>query len=388
MRRFLDSSHPDEVQQHTTALTASRLAANTAYRFAVPFLSVIGDSLGLSLTSMGAAASLGEFTGLAGPTVGRRIDAANRRSAMVLGLGVLTAATVLAGSAQGFVMIAGAFVLLSIGKLVFDGAMGTWIADRVSYRLRGQVVGLTETSWAGALLIGVPILGVVTVLTSWRVAYFVIAAALAALALMLHRRLADDPPKPHGTVAGRLVVSRSVVAGYGAFGLLMTGANCVFVVLGKWLRDAFGFSTGSIAAISIVLGLGELLASTGAVRITDRIGKRPAIMGGAALMMPAGLLIGIVGHHALVGIALLAAYIVGFEFAIVSFIPLVNELQPTARATGFGIAAGIGTVGRGVAAIVSTRLYTTHGAGASGSLGAGCAAGVFLLLGALVREPS
>jgi hypothetical protein len=39
---------------------------------------------------------------------------------------------------------------------------------------------------------------------------------------------------------------------------------------------------------------------------------------------------------------------------------------------------GIGTVGRGVMSIASTRVYSAHGIGGSGALGAACAAGVVL----------
>jgi predicted MFS family arabinose efflux permease len=79
-------------------------------------------------------------------------------------------------------------------------------------------------------------------------------------------------------------------------------------------------------------------------------------------------------------------HVIGFEFAIVSVLPLLTELHPEARASGMGLAVGCGTVGRALAAVVSTRLYTAHGVGASGVAGAVCATAVLALMAMGVRE--
>jgi hypothetical protein len=109
-------------------------------------------------------------------------------------------------------------------------------------------------------------------------------------------------------------------------------------------------------------------------------------MAGAAVMVPAGLLLGLAGHRAWLGLALFALYVLGFEFAIVSGLPLVAELQTDARAASLGFAIGLGTVGRGVMSIVTTRVYAAHGMGASGALGAACALGVVAVYGLGLRR--
>jgi len=115
--------------------------------------------------------------------------------------------------------------------------------------------------------------------------------------------------------------------------------------------------------------------------VEQRIGQ------GAALVIPAALALGTVGGHVVVGVAVLFLFVLGFEFAIVSFIPLITEVVPGARAASLGTAAGFGTAGRGLAALVSTSLYTHIGVGASGVVSAICAAGALTLLALFVHEP-
>jgi predicted MFS family arabinose efflux permease len=167
----------------------------------------------------------------------------------------------------------------------------------------------------------------------------------------------------------------------------MAASSLVFVVFGAWLQDVHGFSAAGVGAVSFLLGAVELVASTSSVRFTDRVGKPAAVVVGATLMVPAGVGLAVAGRAVVPGIALLALFVLGFEFALVSSVPLVSELHPEARASSLGFALGFGTVGRGIAAIVATRLYTTHGIGAPSATAAVCAAVVALVM-ATVREPA
>ena len=42
---------------------------------------------------------------------------------------------------------------------------------------------------------------------------------------------------------------------YIGFGVLMTAANCVFVVFGAWFQDSFGMSTAEVAVTDQGLGI-------------------------------------------------------------------------------------------------------------------------------------
>jgi DHA1 family inner membrane transport protein len=385
LRRFLHPSHGQDVKDAVPLLTYARVAANTAYRFAPPFVAVIARSLGVPLTSMGDAMSVGEFTGLLAPLVGKGVERRSRRGAMTVGLlGVVSGAALAAGS--NLVLLAIAFAWISLTKMVFDTSLSAWIGERVAYERRSEVVGLTETSWAGAMLIGVPILGLITAASSWRVAYMAIAIVTLGFALALHRKLPPGVAVVHDEERAKVRFTRASLSGYAGFAFLMTGANAIFITFGAWLGDDFGFSSTAIAVTAVLLGVSELVASASTVRLTDRLGKRRAVVLGTAIMAPAALALSIVGHRTALGLLVLALFIGGFEFAIVSSIPLVTDLQPDARAAALGLAVGGGTLGRGVMALVAPRLYTAHGIGGSAALSAGCGVAAMLLFGMGTRS--
>ena len=387
LRRFIDADHADDVKEHISRLTLARFVTNTGLRFAIPFLSIIGKSLGASLNQMGVAASFGDFTGLAGPVIGHQLDRRSRRTTMSLCLGGVAFGTALAAGAQSVLAISLAFIVLSLAKLMFDNSMNAWVTERTDYAKRAQVIGLTEISWAGAVLVGIPLLAVVVYFSNWRFGYGILTVIVLAVAIHLWRVLPPDTPTVHAESRSRLEWSMPAVAGFLAFGLIMSTGQCLFVAFGAWLKDAFGFSTLGIGAVSFLLGGAELVASTSTMRFTDKLGKRRAIRMGVALMIPTGCGLAVVGRVPSVGLALLALFFLGFEFAIVSFIPLVPTLQPKNPSSAFGIAVGLGTICRGITAIVSTRLYTSHGIGGSALLAAGIGAVAIVLLTA-VREPA
>jgi predicted MFS family arabinose efflux permease len=332
--------------------------------------------------------SAGDLSGVIAPFTGRFVDRHARRSTMIAGMGAIATMAALASAAPGVIVFAIALIGLSMSKSLFDSSMGAWIGDRTEYRLRAQVLSLTETSWALSLLVGIPVLGLITAATSWRVAFALIATANLALALVLRARLEVGEHMHHADSPRQRGLFRASWPAYLGVGFLMTGATCLFVTYGPWFEDSFGFSTVTIAVTSILIGAVELLASTSSIGLTDRLGKRRSTMAGAALMVPGGLIATVVGSNAPLGIFALAVFFLGFEFAVVSALPLIGELRPGARASSIGIAVGCGTVGRGIAAIVATRLYTVHGIGGAAAVAVGCALGVIACFGAGVTEPA
>ena len=58
---------------------------------------------------------------------------------------------------------------------------------------------------------------------------------------------------------------------------------------------------------------------------------------------------------------MLILFILGFEFALVSMLPLAANIVPTAGGIGLGLTVGAGTCGRAVFSTVATSLYDSVG---------------------------
>jgi len=364
---LLDDRESPEVRRDVTTLTVARLCANSCYRFAAPFLAIIARGVGVSLDQIGIALAIAELSGLLSPLTARLVDHLPRRTAMGLGLVGVVLGTVLAASSVGLAMFAVALVILSQSKVLFDLGLGSWIADHVPYERRGAVVGLTETSWALALLVGVSTMGLVTAVSSWRVGYLTGAASVLLMAAIVVRQLPSEPKvtmhRTHAEGEKRPALALGargwlVVAGACT---LMMASQSLFVTFGSWLEDSFEFTPASISVIVFALGIGELAASITSARRTDRWGKETSTARGAALMVPAGILLA-VGHGNIgIGVVALTVAIVGFEFAIVSVLAVGSALVPGSPARGLAVLLSGGTMGRAIASIPATRLYEQHG---------------------------
>ncbi|MGD9998289.1 MAG: MFS transporter [Ilumatobacteraceae bacterium] len=382
--RFLDESFAPEVRTDVTTLTLTRLAANSCYRFSAPFLAVIARGLDVSLEDVGVALAIAELSGLLSPLTGRLVDRVGHRWAMIAGLLGMACGTILAACSVGVPMFAVALVILSQSKIVFDIGLGSWIAAHVPYERRGVVVGMTETSWAFGLLIGVSLMGLVTAITNWRGGYLVAAGGVLTMAVVVASRVGRErsavPARSSGTATppGRLDRA-GWLAVAGAF-CLMSSSQCVFVTFGGWLEDSFDFSPAALSAVTFALGLGELTSSITSARRTDRWGKERSIAFGAALMVPSATGLAVWHGSLSAGLVLLVLLVAGFEFAIVSSLALASALVPGSPARGLGTMIAAGTLGRAVASVPATRWYESGGLAGPAALSAVLAAGTVLAM--------
>ncbi|MBU6240630.1 MAG: MFS transporter [Acidobacteria bacterium] len=364
MHRF-DESFSPVVRRHVVLLTIARTTANAAYRFAPPFLATIARGFDMSISQMGIALTVSELTGLASPFIGQRIDAMTRRQAMRLSLLGVALGAVLAGAAPNLAVFTLAIIVLGASKVGFDVALSAWIADHVPWNRRSAVVGFTEISWALGMLVGVSSLGLITAAFGWRYAYIVAAVGVLMLAWRVSGRLpaVDDVVHQHdepNTGEHGVLRPGSWLAIASCF-TLMGAIQCIFVTFGPFLEDSFGFTEAGLAAVGFSLGLAELASSTSSARFTDLWGKQRSVAIGAAIMIPSALLIALLGEHlgpALIGLAFV---VLGFEFAIVSLLPVGTQLVPGRRGRGMGLLLGAGTLGRASVSIAATRLYDTYG---------------------------
>lgn len=387
--RRLDRSFAPEVRANVTAVTLGRLTGNAAYRFSGPFLGAIARGMHVTLGQIGVAVAVGETSGLLSPLTGRLVDRLAPRRAMWWGLVGVAAGASAAGSASNLVAFAAGLFLLGWAKSVYDIGLGAWIAGHVVYERRSRVVGLTETSWALGLLVGVSLMGLITGVASPRWAYAAAAVVVVVMAGVLRHRLPEDhtaEARPVGVRIGR--ISRSGMVVVGGMLLLAAGAQALFVTFGSWLQDQHGFSSTTLAVVTFGLGAAELAASLTSAHRTDAWGKERSVAVGAAAMVPAALALAAAQRVLPLGLAAVVVAIVMFEFAIVSGIALASELVPGSAARGLAWVVSATTLGRALVAIPATRLYQHLGIDGPAVLTAVLAAGAVVAFARPARSRS
>ena len=379
LNRLLDDSFDKEIRRNITAVTVARLVANAAYRFAPLFLATIARGFDVSLSTLGFAIFVSELSGFASPLAGRIVDRLTHRNSMVLGLAGSAIGCTIAAVSVSPLMFAVGVTVLALTKQSFDLGLGAWIADHVPYIQRGRIVGLTETAWALGLLVGVSVMGLITAATNWRIGFVFAVSCLVVSTVVIFNRVTNEVREIHesrSTTPQRVTGKSWLVVATMFF--IMCSAQNLFVTFGAWLEDEFQFGAARLAVAGFSLGLVELAASVSSSRQTDKWGKERSIAFGALLVIPGGIFLVLGSQNLIVGLIGVFIYFLGFEFSVVSLLPLATKLVPNSPGTGLGWVLGAGTLGRAVMAIVATSLFESFGVRGPALMGA-----FFGLLGAI-----
>jgi predicted MFS family arabinose efflux permease len=202
----------------------------------------------------------------------------------------------------------------------------------------------------------------------WQAPFPVLAVLGLVLLASIWKVIPRDRPAavPVPALTSLGVVLRSIPALAGiSVAMWSSAANeVVNLVFGVWLADSFHLQVAALAGASAVIGLAELGGEGLVATVTDRIGKARAVAIGLGANTAASLLLPIIGRTetgALIGLFL---FYLSFEYLVVSQLPMMTEVVPTARATTVALnAIGFG-LGRSGGALLSTFLYARLGFGA------------------------
>lgn len=366
-------------------LVGFRFVGNVGVRFVYSFLAPISRGSGLSIEQLGQVLAVRDLTGLAAPGVGRAADRRGTGRTMTVAAVVMVVGLLLASIGQLGLIIG--LVLFGLGKIAYDVPMNAWIGNEIAYERRGKALGIVELSWAAAALIGMPICGLLIENVGWWSASAFFGLLGIPLALGVATHVGSDHHEETGAKV-RLTFGSNAIFVLVSFCTLTLCSQLLLVGHGLWLEDTYDFDPSQVGFAVITIGVIEAIASSSSTAFTDGLGKRRSMIMGIGLLAVAMAILAIVSAPPLVlGLVLLATAFLGFEFAFVSSLPLVTELDPAARAQMIGFALGLSTVVRAVMSVVGTWLYVRQGFDALMLLGAGAAVIGLAVLLLFVVEP-
>jgi predicted MFS family arabinose efflux permease len=343
-------------------ITAARLVLNTMFRVVYPFLAVFARGLGVDLTTIALALTLRSFTGVLSPFLAAVGDSRSRKTGILLGLFIFILGLVVVMIWPTFPAFLVALVFSMMGKYIYDPSMQAYLGDRVLYQRRGRVLAVTELSWSLGFLVGVPVMGFLIARYGWQAPFPVLAAlgvlACGVIAWMLPMEQAHNP-HPAGLRANvrKMLASPPVLAGL-VMALFLSAANeVVNLVFGIWLENSFGLIITALGAAAAVIGVSELSGEFLSAAFTDRLGKPLAIRLGLGLNCLAAVILPLLGVSTAGALLGLFFFYLTFEYALVSSIPMMTEVMPSARATVMGIVIASISLGRALGALVASPLF-------------------------------
>ncbi|MBE0698278.1 MAG: MFS transporter [Anaerolineaceae bacterium] len=341
-----------------------RLVVNASYRMIYPFLRAFASGIGISVQTASLPLTGRSLAGAFAPLLAPFADRYGRKKGMLLGLALFSLGVGLVGIWPSFPAFSAALILTNLGNLVFVPSMQAYLGDRVAFQRRGRILALTELAWSLSFILLVPLAGLLVARLGWAAPFWV----LAGLGILSFGFLAWKVPGDHShrsTQTGALWHSlRQVFASPDArtallFGLSITLANeLVNFVFGVWMSDAFGLQIAALGLAAMVIGAAELSGEAATVMLVDRVGKKRAVRVGVIFTSLAALTLPVMGQTLWGALAGLFLFYLGFEFTLVSFIPLMTEVLPEARATLMATNLAANSLGRAIGAQAGFWLYT------------------------------
>jgi len=343
------------------AFTITRIIINTLHRMVYPFLAVLARGVGVDLISMSYALTARSLVGTVGPFAAALADRRGRRFGMLSGIGLFTLGTAVVVFWPTFPALVLSIILSTLGKYIFDPSMQAWLGDRIPYARRGRTIAVTEFGWSLAFILGIPLMGFLIARSGWMAPFplFVLLGCIIFIALFFLLPKEGSSSVVHDPSSNfRLVLTFAPALAGLAVGLFASAANeVVNLIFGVWLEDAFGLQIAALGAASAVIGLSELGGEGLVAAFVDRLGKPRAIGLGLAANCLAALALLFLGRTQAGALVGLFFFYITFEFTLVSIIPLMTELLPSARATLMAFNVAALSLGRALGDLLAPRLY-------------------------------
>jgi predicted MFS family arabinose efflux permease len=382
---------PVRLRLQLVVFLVARTIVNTSHRMIYTFRPAIARGLGVDLEAVTFAITARSALGLASPLVGTFGDLWGRKTAMLVGLTLFIIGMLLVAFWPGYWSLFAALLLTVLCKMIFDPAMHAYVGDKVLYRQRGLAVAITEFGWSGAFLLGIPVAGWLIGNVGWNRPYLWLALTGMGAMLVLWRSIPPDIAQSSTRPSMRkglldVLTSHAAIAALGT-AFLTNGSNeMITIIYSEWMENAFGLQVVALGIASGIIGISELAGEGLVAAIVDRLGKRRSVGVGLLLYAVSCLALPL-AHSVESALVALFMFYITFEFTIVSYIPLLTQLVPTARATMLACFVAAVSLGRTVGTVAGPLVFTL-GIGANAAVAAICNLISFALLVWFIREVS
>jgi MFS transporter, DHA1 family, inner membrane transport protein len=346
-------------------VTIARLVITVAFRIIYPLLPFLTQALAVDLTTVSVIVTVQLLAALISPVAGTMADSYGERSVMCVGLILFCLGAIVCASSTLFLAFLAGYALIGLGVASYQPAVGAYVSARTPYARRAWALGILETSWAGAALLGVaPLMLLVQATQSVAPVYWALFA-IGLVSLVLIWQLLPPTPRHHTNqrqpIQWNALRSGSVVAAIAMLGMVLFAYDLFGVSQGAWLKAAFAADEAMLGQAVGVSGIGELIGVLAVIFIVDRIGKKKATIIGFALSAGCFALFPLTAGNWWLFLGVLLLFFIAIEFAIVSAIPLISGIAPAARATVMALSMAITSIIRAAGSAISAPVWQMGG---------------------------
>ena len=374
-------------------IAAALFLNNTVALMLGPLLVDIANEFDTSVAVAGQLAAATFFSwAIFAPLIGPFSDSLGRRLVALTGLGVMGVCISAAAFAPNFIVLM--FLLMGTGlggSMIPPNSMAA-ISDVVSPEKRGRAIGVAQGIMASAVVVGVPVVAVLTSVADWRLPFLVVGGlllAIFALSWLWYPKSPNTGPRSFSYLSrfkelGSIPVFR--------VGMLANFSQRIafYAVLGylaAYLIDSYGVSVGETALPLAVVGAGAVIGSLFGGMIASHQ-KRLGLVAVSGLAGGAGVLIVFAIDPAIwatVAIAFGAVCILSIGWPV--FIAFATDIAGPSRATAIGMMGASNRMGGFIGSALGGAFLAIGGFSAVGIFCLATVAVSALVMRLAVREP-
>lgn len=271
------------------ALWLMVLASSTQATIIAPILPRIGEALRIPEALQGTlvtgyAIALSAFAIVIGPIS----DRLGRRPVLLAGTSSMAMMLAMHGLAFDFISLLCVRIGAGMSGGILTGVAVAYVGDYFPYERRGWASGWVMSGFAFGQVVGLPIGTILAERYNFR-APFLLFAIVAAVSFLLVFTVVPQPPINR---SGERLSVRTALKGYRellsdpvvvsaafAYATMLFAVSTFVVFFPTWLEKEIGVDPTSTALLFMVGGLANILFGPQAGRWSDRIGRKPVIVG-------------------------------------------------------------------------------------------------------------
>ncbi|AQA25992.1 sugar (and other) transporter family protein [Rhodococcus sp. MTM3W5.2] len=246
---------------------------------ASPLLPTISGDFGTSIAATAWVVTVfGLSYAIASPLVGALTEHLPRRRVILSGIAVFATGELLCALAPGLGWLLAARAIGGIGGALVGPAMWAYLAETAAPHERGRAIARGSAAYAGGQIVGVPLATFAAAGSSWRFAFAAVALGLVAAGTLIALRLRESV-RATASSGRPLSALRSSFGLWkvGVFRTIMAGNFFVqaarlgtYAYAGALFATKFGFETGVLGLVGMVVGIGSLIGSMVSGPLIDR----------------------------------------------------------------------------------------------------------------------
>ncbi|MFI7111376.1 MFS transporter [Nonomuraea sp. NPDC050227] len=304
---------------------------------------------------------------LSAPVMGALTGGLDRRTALLVALGVFVAGNAVTALGTGYEVVMIARVVTAVGAGMINSAASSTAGAIAPAERRGRALAFVLGGLTAATALGLP-LGTLIGRADWHVTLWAVAGVGLVAALGIAAGL-PEVRLPAASLGERLrpLKEGRVVALLAVTTLVFLGAYTLYTYIGPALREATGGSEPLFAAVLLVWGVGVLAGNLVAGRLVDRYDPAHVLTGPLAVAVVAlaltpvatGTFVSALAWAAVWGVAL-GVVVVPQQHRLIALgpaaAPVLLGLNSSAIYIGMALGGGLGGLAQEWFAVVPAAL--------------------------------